>query len=908
MFRRYVEAELDRVRDCTQAAMLSDRVYERLDDSLIRTAEFVAQDTVTHLVAEALADENPIAASFPDLITKEERRRAESEIRRRLDEGTMSLSETLVERLCGQLRSVTDAFVEALGRLEARRGEICEELFDGRRYETITDVRLSAGDTHNGGRSVQVFHTDAGSFVYKPHDLRMDVQLHAFCERFFADFVRIPRAVAFAEGFGVCEYVEKRRAEGAREARRFWYALGGLTAFAKLMGSTDLHFQNILCAGAVPYIIDLETVMNPIATATTAYSQASETREGITRSPVRSLLMPVRVEDIELSVLMNTDEDGIAPVVDGHVVDVRPYLREFKEGYHVAYARAVEQRDEIRKALGSFDPDTTVRVVLRPTRAYVKMLQKLYHHTALESEEAREHNLEMLGRILHECDATMEDVVVESEVRQMRRGDVPYFHTTLDGLSLLADGSELVGHKFATSALSHALDALDALGEADEAFDLSVIDGALSMYPRLSDMGAPRQAPTLSGQEDHASSEAPLRIEKAEVEARRVFDEMCDLGIRTPNGRLVWGYVGNRSNAFTFGDHGLVNGLTGLAVYACACRARWGHDEKVRERTDLILEEEMGEIRALCSDVERYVHTPGVQVPTGEGTGFGGVLTGIALMRCYTREEELDALADEVLALLGQTDFSGCIAADRIIGLSGLVSALCRFEEYRGLGDVIARAADRILELKTFAYKDYVLWKTMARVPRVLSGAGHGMSGIAEALYAAADVCNDDRYVSAADEALDYELDAYVRYRNRFGTWADLRDFPPLRYMHGYCAGAPGTGIMARRMMEAGRGGERARALAERVRRSVDSLPLNSFDHLCCGNAAITEYYLTVADHEAAGRVLGALLRRKQREGEYRDAYSGASGQVSASLFNGICGIGYEMLRYARPQDVPSVL
>ena len=239
---------------------------------------------------------------------------------------------------------------------------------------------------------------------------------------------------------------------------------------------------------------------------------------------------------------------------------------------------------------------------------------------------------------------------------------------------------------------------------------------------------------------------------------------------------------------------------------------------------------------------------------------------------------------------------------------TGLVSALCRFEEYRGLRDVIARAADRILELKAFAYRDHVLWKTMVYVPRVLSGAGHGMSGIAEALYAAADVCGDDRYVGAADEALDYELEAYVRYRDKFGTWADLRDFPPMKYMHGYCAGAPGTGIMVRRMMDAGCGGERARALAERVSRSVNGLPLNPYDHLCCGNAAIAECHLTVADHEAAGRGLGALLGRRRREGEYRDAYSGTSGQVSASLFNGISGIGYEMLRYARPHDVPSVL
>ena len=196
----------------------------------------------------------------------------------------------------------------------------------------------------------------------------------------------------------------------------------------------------------------------------------------------------------------------------------------------------------------------------------------------------------------------------------------------------------------------------------------------------------------------------------------------------------------------------------------------------------------------------------------------------------------------------------------------------------------------------------------MARVPRALTGAGHGMSGIAEALYAAADICGDGRYVGAADEAMDYELGAHARYRDRFGTWADLRDFPPTRYMHGYCAGAPGSGIMASRMMGAGRGGERARELAEKVGRSVGALPLNPYDHLCCGNAAIVEYYLTLGDRKVAGCVLGALFGRRLREGEYRDAHSGANGRVSASLFNGICGIGYEMLRYASPHDVPSIL
>ena len=402
-------------------------------------------------------------------------------------------------------------------------------------------------------------------------------------------------------------------------------------------------------------------------------------------------------------------------------------------------------------------------------------------------------------------------------------------------------------------------------------------------------------------------ADAPISREQAIAEAKRVFEKMHNLGIEAPNGRLVWGYVDNSSRAFQFGDAGLFDGFTGLAVFATACAAVWP-DGQIRERTDVLVQEAVDEIRGLCQVLDRHVGNPDAGVPVGEGAGFGGILTGIALMRRYAPSETLDALCEQVLALLEKTDFSGCTVADRIGGLAGLVATLCRFEEYRGQTTMIRNAADRILELKTFAYKDYVLWKTMFEIPRVLSGAGHGMSGIAEALIAAADVLDDDRYLPAAVEALDYEIDAYRRYEKKFGTWADLREFPPVKYMHGYCAGAPGTGIVVNRIMEEGRGDARAQTIAHMARQSIDTLPLMPFDHLCCGSSAVAEYYLSVGDHEAAGRILNTICGHDLYEGSHQDSTSNASGSAVATLFNGVCGIGYELLRYAYPETMLSVL
>ena len=87
----------------------------------------------------------------------------------------------------------------------------------------------------------------------------------------------------------------------------------------------------------------------------------------------------------------------------------------------------------------------------------------------------------------------------------------------------------------------------------------------------------------------------------------------------------------------------------------------------------------------------------------------------------------------------------------------------------------------------------------------------------------------------------------------------------------------------------------------------MEELPLRERDHLCCGNSAIAEYYLATGKEEHAGRLLYAMKDRKDRTAGYRYMDHTLHNAVSASLFYGVSGIGYEMLRYACPEQVKSV-
>ena len=82
-------------------------------------------------------------------------------------------------------------------------------------------------------------------------------------------------------------------------------------------------------------------MISPVTSEQTEFEQSTETRKYLLRTPGASLIMPGRINEKEMSVLMNVGSDGIAPFVDGKAVSVRPYLAEFKDGYQAAYNRTM---------------------------------------------------------------------------------------------------------------------------------------------------------------------------------------------------------------------------------------------------------------------------------------------------------------------------------------------------------------------------------------------------------------------------------------------------------------------------------------------------------------------------------------------------------------------------------------
>ena len=192
------------------------------------------------------------------------------------------------------------------------------------------------------------------------------------------------------------------------------------------------------------------------------------------------------------------------------------------------------------------------------------------------------------------------------------------------------------------------------------------------------------------------------------------------------------------------------------------------------------------------------------------------------------------------------------------------------------------------------------------------SGFAHGAAGIASALGRLGAITGVEAFLRAAKEAHLYERTLYSPSR---GNWPHQREDGGTVWLMAWCHGAPG--IALGRLLEgtAHKAEERMADMAVAVGTTLRSRP-SQHDHLCCGSMGQTDVLLSVGrgtgdedlQEKAHERAL-AVARRILSEG-WRGVRSTGFEQrlFEPGFFRGLSGVGYQLLRMAHQDRLPSVL
>lgn len=839
-------------------------------------------------------------------------------------------------------RQWVDSSRELVMRLDADLEMIRRDLLRSSLANRVVSAEGRLSDPHNGGRSVRlVGFSDGCRVVYKPKDLRVDVAWHALIEGLNAEGapVKLKAARVLArDGYGWAELIEHAGCADAEGCARFFRRAGAWLALFHCFAASDMHQENMIAAGEHPVPVDLEMILQAPAEERQSLdieAQAFQAATDMVANSVMAIgLLPVYGKSREDETFslggmasdwtsrtrlewndINSDkmrpakakEIGNAipnlPHVQGRYARLGDHIDDFIAGFE-DYAKFLLQHTRLAGQGGLFNgfAGIAVRKVIRPTRFYSMLLQRLKDHRSMEDGIAWSAQADFLARLADwDTSSDLAWPLQRSERAALLALNVPHFVLASDG-NQIRDAGGVVVHTEAASGIARARAHVRSLDEQDIAWQVEVIrqnTGALS-----------RSAPTPIDAEHKRLLRTDELIGPTKdifiAEAHRVAAELSHHAIRRGPGAawvgLDWLGDSEVCQLVPLGND-LYNGACGIALFLATHAAVAGH----KTSHELALAA-VSHVRKILRgrNSARMARSLGI----GAATGLASIVYGLAVMSNYLRDEGL--LADAHVAAELFTD--DLIAADQkldvIGGSAGAVLGLLRLHRDTRSDDVLRRATkcgEHLLAQHRVGPKGCRSWGQSAQP---LNGMSHGAAGFAYALASLATSTGREEFADAAFECIAFENSSYDAAR---ANWPDLRKGGEPAWPCKWCHGAAGIGLA--RIGAGKRGGLDSSLVATDVAHAlagVDAGWPGEVDTLCCGTLGSIEFLCEAGSvigrsdlSELALRRLMAVLQTAASTGDYRWAVGRK--QFNLGLFRGLAGIGYTCLRRAVP-SLPNVL
>jgi class II lanthipeptide synthase len=797
----------------------------------------------------------------------------------------------------------------------------------------LTAVQAHLGDSHCGGRSVVVATFASGlRLVYKPRSLA--VELH-FQELLTWISARVDGLVFKTVNIldrgthGWVEFVSAADCESIDGVRRFYERQGGQLALLYLLNGSDFHCENVIAAGEHPVLVDMEALFHarvrpdrPGIHGIAAQGwESSVLRTGLLPTPIRwaddrqpldrSGLGASQCPQSPLEVLcpdaVGTDEMRLVrkrvpirasahwPTVAGQPaerIDVDAVVAGFTKVYRSLLAR----RDEL---LGTDGPiarfhGDLVRIVLRHTLIYTRLLSESFHPDVLRDALDRDRLFDLLWADVP--DSPHLSRVMADECRDLWDGDVPLFHSRVGSRAIESSRGRSIPDFLPAPTDLPVRRRLLHMSEADldrQAWliraSLATLDpGRITMTCEMRCSVSPAPARTTR---TRLMAQACQIGERLEVLAMRSGDEAGWIGLR---------HVGTDDWSVSPVGLDLYDGTAGIVLFLAHLGAVTG-EPQYRRLAEAGARNLRNQVAAL----------PAATAGIGAFNGWGGLIYLYShLAFLWDQPQWLDEGRAMAKALVPLIDCDSTY--DVMGGAAGCVAGLLALHAVSPSDDLVTTATacgDHLLRSARRTTPGIGWPSTLSSVP--LAGLSHGASGFASSLLALHSLTGQTQFRDAAAAALDYERSLFDSEQ---GHWADLRPREDRQRrrapMVAWCHGAAGIGLSRLSMLS----NPDAQTARWEVATAVDATLAWGFgdNHsLCHGDLGNLDFLLQAGQalgQQAWNAAVARLTLEILDEVEQSGSRCGINKPVTTpGLMIGLAGIGYGMLRLAHPQTVPPI-
>lgn len=456
----------------------------------------------------------------------------------------------------------------------------------------------------------------------------------------------------------------------------------------------------------------------------------------------------------------------------------------------------------------------------------------------------------------------------------------------------------------------------------------------------------------------------PITPEQALEEAVRIGEEVWAHHLETPAGEVTWrGPIGYNSDRFPLrlvqiGAH-LYHGTAGVALlFAALCRVTG--EERQRERAVRTLAPLRRVLRRVTESPERAA---ALRVPTGGLIGAGSFVYALRTAADLLAQDDLLEDARRAATLITPERIAGDGSVRVQTGAAGAILALAALHERAPEAVhghppplVLAEHCGRRIVADRVSFEGRPpAWPLSTHKPP-LAGYSYGAAGICHALLRLWDASGRPEWRETAEEGLAFVRDLFVEER---GAWRDMRELfergwpersaaewrdwwastdpPPARsatalsaaarngsgdgrYLPIWCHGAAGIALGRLSTLPVLDDERSRREIGAALRllqsytdpKTVTDTPA---DDLCCGSMGMIEtlgHAGRVLDDPAlsrSARQLAALVVERARErGGYQLSATRGTDCFAPTLYQGLAGVGYTLLRLASPAELPCLL
>jgi type 2 lantibiotic biosynthesis protein LanM len=480
--------------------------------------------------------------------------------------------------------------------------------------------------------------------------------------------------------------------------------------------------------------------------------------------------------------------DQNRPSLNQAEVNVLDYTEAILTGFTEVYRLLLQYRSELLSndgLLASFAEDE-VRVILRPTRTYGMLLHESFHPDMLRNALDRDRLFDRLWLNIEQQPYLAK--VISAERDDLWKSDIPLFTTCPNSRDIWSSSGEQITDFFEESGLTLVQRRLQKLSEVDLTQQQWLIRASLTTLATAT-VQEQTQWPSYLLREPQNQANHEQLLAGAQAIGKRL--EMLAL-----SGEKDASWIGvtlSNQQYWTLTPLGidLYDGLPGVVLFL----AYLGNLTQEQRYTALA--------KAALTALQHQIENGKELIKSiGGFDGWGGIIYTLTQLSALWDEPELLNQAESLVALLPPL-ITEDEQFDIISGAAGCIGSLINLYRCKPSPSILATAiqcGDRLIA-KAQPMEQGIGWKLKNAGTQPLTGFSHGAAGIAWALLELSALTGEERFRTAALDAIAYERSLFCP---EVGNWPDLRNFTDTvlkqkdkqqTCMTAWCHGAPGIGL-----------------------------------------------------------------------------------------------------------------